>query len=201
MSKKWNLKEIILMSILGVVFGVIYLLFFFVGQGITTLLTPLGLGPLGYEFIFGIWFIVSIIAAYIIRKPGVALTAEVIAAVVEVLMGTTAGPTLILSGFIQGLGAELAFALTGWRKYTLPVLMFSGVTAACVSFCYHLYASGIIALESWIIIASLIIRIISGAILAGILGKWIGDQLAKTGVLRGYALGKEIRDNRESKAV
>lgn len=106
MSKKWNLKEIILMSILGVVFGIIYLLFFFVGQGITTLLTPLGLGPLGYEFIFGIWFIVSIIAAYIIRKPGVALTAEVIAAVVEVLMGTTAGPTLILSGFIQGLGAS-----------------------------------------------------------------------------------------------
>ncbi|MBC5637389.1 ECF transporter S component [Ornithinibacillus sp. BX22] len=201
MSKKWNLKEIILMSILGVVFGIIYLLFFFVGQGITTLLTPLGLGPLGYEFIFGIWFIVSIIAAYIIRKPGVALTAEVIAAVVEVLMGTTAGPTLILSGFIQGLGAELAFALTGWRKYTLPVLMLSGVTAACVSFGYHLYASGIIALESWIIIASLIIRIISGAILAGILGKWIGDQLAKTGVLRGYALGKELREKRESQAI
>ncbi|MEN2465125.1 ECF transporter S component [Ornithinibacillus sp. FSL M8-0202] len=201
MSKKWNLKEIILMSILGVVFGIIYLLFFFVGQGITTLLTPLGLGPLGYEFIFGIWFIVSIIAAYIIRKPGVALTAEVIAAVVEVLMGTTAGPTLILSGFIQGLGAELAFALTGWRKYTLPVLMLSGVTAACVSFGYHLFASGIIALESWIIIASLIIRIISGAILAGILGKWIGDQLAKTGVLRGYALGKELREKRESKVV
>lgn len=79
--------------------------------------------------------------------------------------------------------------------------MLSGVTAACVSFGYHLFASGIIALESWIIIASLIIRIISGLILAGILGKWIGDQLAKTGVLRGYALGKELREKRESKVV
>ncbi|MEN2767419.1 ECF transporter S component [Ornithinibacillus xuwenensis] len=201
MTKHWKLKEIVLMSILGVVFGVIYLLFFFVGQGITTFLTPFGLGPLGYEFIFGIWFIVSILAAYIIRKPGIAFTAEVIAAVVEVLIGSTAGPTLILTGMIQGAGAELAFAITKWRNYTLPILILSGMLAASVSFIYHLYASGIIAMGAWIILASLIIRIISGALLAGILGKWLGDQLAKTGVLRGYALGKELQKKREHPAA
>ncbi|WP_047982249.1 ECF transporter S component [Ornithinibacillus contaminans] len=201
MTNHWKLKEIILMSILGVAFGVIYLLFFFVGQALTTFLTPFGLGPLGYEFIFGIWFIVSILAAYIIRKPGVALMAEVIAAIVEVLIGSSAGPSLIISGMIQGAGAEFVFALTKWRNYRLPVLMLSGVSAAIFSFVWGIYISGIFALEPWIIITSLAIRIVSGALLAGLLGKWLGDQLAKTGVLRGYAIGKELQQRRGERAA
>lgn len=201
MTKQWKLKEIVLMSILGVVFGIIYLAFFLIGQGIQNILVPFGLAPFGYEIIFGIWFIVSIITAYIIRKPGVAFTAEVIAGITEVLLGTTAGPALILSAAVQGVGAELAFALTRWKDYRLRVLIFSGITAALISFAWHLFSSGIIALAPWLIIATLIVRVVSGALLAGVLGKWISDQLAKTGVLRGYALGKELQKRRETGAA
>lgn len=201
MTKHWKLKEIVLMSILGVVFGIIYLAFFLVGQGIRNVLAPFGLAPFGYEIIFGIWFIVSIVAAYIIRKPGVAFTAELIAGVTEVLLGTAAGPGLILAAAIQGLGAEFAFAITKWKDYRLRILILSGVFAAVFSFTWNLFSSGNIALAPALLVAMLAVRIISGALLAGVLGKWLSDKLAKTGVLRGYALGKEIQKKREKDAA
>lgn len=201
MTKHWKLKEIVLMSILGVVFGIIYLAFFLVGQGIRNVLAPFGLAPFGYEIIFGIWFIVSIVAAYIIRKPGVAFTAELIAGVTEVLLGTAAGPGLILAAAIQGFGAEFAFAITKWKDYRLRILILSGVFAAVFSFTWNLFSSGNIALAPALLIAMLAVRIISGALLAGVLGKWLSDKLAKTGVLRGYALGKEIQKKREKDAA
>lgn len=201
MTKHWKLKEIVLMSILGVVFGIIYLAFLLVGQGIRNILAPFGLAPFGYEIIFGIWFIVSIVAAYIIRKPGVAFTAELIAGVTEVLLGTAAGPGLILAAAIQGLGAEFAFAITKWKDYRLRILILSGVFAAVFSFTWNLFSSGNIALAPALLIAMLAVRIISGALLAGVLGKWLSDKLAKTGVLRGYALGKEIQKKREKDAA
>lgn len=201
MTNQWKLKEIVLMAVLGVVFGIIYLGFFLVGQGFRNVLAPFGLGQFGYEIIFGIWFIVSIIAAYIIRKPGVAFTSELIAGVVQVLLGTTAGPQLILSAAIQGAGAELAFALTRWKDYRLRILVFAGMGAAIFSFVWNLYSAGNIALAPWLLTSMLVVRLISGALLAGVLGKWMSDQLAKTGVLRGYALGKERRKQREKGAI
>src|SRR5690606_40273299 len=201
MTKHWKLKEIVLMSILGVVFGIIYLAFFLIGQGIRNILAPFVLASFGYEIIFGIWFIVSIIAAYIIRKPGAALTAEAIAGITEVLLGTAAGPGLILSAAVQGAGAELAFALTRWKDYRLRVLVLSGMTAAVISFAWHLFYAGNIALAPGVIVATFAVRVFSGALLAGVLGKWISDQLAKTGVLRGYALGKELQKQREQGAA
>lgn len=198
MTKQWKLKEIVLMSILGVVFGIIYLGFFLVGQGLTNILAPFGLVPFGYEIIYGVWFIVSIIAAYIIRKPGAAFTSEVIAGITEILLGTTAGPALIVSAAIQGAAAEIPFALTKWKDYRLRVLVFAGISAAIISFIWHLFSAGLIALAPWLIVGTLIVRIISAALISGVLGKWLSDQLAKTGVLRGYALGKEMQKKRES---
>jgi energy-coupling factor transport system permease protein len=198
--KEWKLKEIVLMSVLGVVFAFIYLGFFFFGQGLRNVLTPFGLGPFGYEFIFGIWFIVSIIAAYIIRKRGAAFWSELIAGTVQVLIGSPAGPQLIISAAIQGLGAEAAFAATKWKNYTLPVLIAAGMSAALFSYAWGWFQSGLAALTPGLIIATLLVRLLSGALLAGVLGKWVSDQLAKTGVLRGYALGKESLKQRGRKA-
>jgi energy-coupling factor transport system permease protein len=200
MTNKWNLREIVLMAILGVVFAVIYLFFFTVGTGITNVLTPFGLGPFGYEVIFGIWFIVSIITAYIIRKPGAALISETIAGGVQVLLGSPAGPMLIVSAFIQGLGAEAAFAATKYRNYSTVVLVLAGIGPAVTSFIWGLFHSGYIALSFPLLSSMLIVRVISGALIAGLLGKWITERLADTGVLRSYALGKEWQTKREHKA-
>ena len=53
--------------------------------------------------------------------------------------------------------------------------------------------SGYAALATGYVLAMFIIRLISGALIAGLLGKALSDGLAKTGVLSSFALGKEYR--------
>ncbi|KAB7707035.1 thiamine permease [Bacillus aerolatus] len=185
---KWNLREIVVMSALAVVFAIVYLLFVQVGNVFAGLM-----GPIGYEPIFGIWFIVSIITAYIIRKPGAAFLSETIAAFIEVLIGNVNGPRLILSGMIQGLGAEAAFAATGWKRYSVWVLMAAGMGSSVFSFVWGYFVSGYAALSPQYVLAMFVIRLVSGAVLAGLLGKYVGDSLGRTGVLNGMALGKEMK--------
>lgn len=183
----WRLKEIIVMAVLSVVFGIVYLAFLPVGKLLVSFM-----GPIGYDFIFGIWFIVSIIAAYILRKPGAAFLSETIAATVEMLLGNAMGPIIIITGMIQGLGAETAFAATRYKRYSLWVLMLAGVGAAIFSFVWGYFRGGYAALSTPYVISMLIVRMISGAIISGLLGKAISDSLAKTGVLSSFALGKQI---------
>ncbi|KGX89662.1 ECF transporter S component [Pontibacillus marinus] len=193
----WKLKEIVVMSVLSVVFAVVYLAFLPVGKLLVGFF-----GPIGYDLIFGIWFIVSIIAAYIIRKPGAAFLSETIAATVEVLLGSAVGPMLIISGMIQGVGAEAAFAATRWKNYTTKVLVLAGMGSAVTSFIWNFYLSGYAALSTGYVTAMFGVRLVSGALLAGILGKMISDGLAKTGVLSGFALGKEVRSqNNEAQQI
>lgn len=185
MLNSWKLKEIVLMSLFGVVFGIVYLLFIHIGNiwaGV--------IGPIAYEWMFGIWFIVSIISMYIIRKPGAALFPETMAAAVEVMLGNAIGPRLILSGIIQGLGAEAAFAATRYKHFNLLVLMLAGIGSAVFSFIYGYFISGYAALDPSFVAWMFTLRVLSGAIIAGIGGKYIADALLATGSLRGYAISR-----------
>lgn len=58
-------------------------------------------GAVTMDVVMGFWFIVSIIAAAIIRKPGAALVSEVMAAAVQILLGSPAGLMLLLTGLVQ----------------------------------------------------------------------------------------------------
>ena len=55
------------------------------------------------------------------RKPGAALLAEMVAAVLSMLLGSQWGWGTAISGLMQGGGVELAFLLTRYRRFTLPV--------------------------------------------------------------------------------
>src|SRR5690606_21880458 len=115
-SYAWTLREILIVVVLGAVFAVLYLSWvqvWLVAQAI--------FGSVTMDVVMGFWFIVSIIAAAIIRKPGAALAAEVLAAAVEIMLGSPSGLMLLVSGAIQGAGAEAVFAATRWRNYSLPV--------------------------------------------------------------------------------
>ncbi|MCM3711392.1 ECF transporter S component [Sporosarcina luteola] len=183
MLKSWKLKEVVLMSLFSVVFGIVYLLFLHVGN-----IWAGFIGPVAYEWIFGIWFIVSIICMYIIRKPGAAVISETIAAAIEVLLGNAVGPRLILAGIIQGLGAEAAFAATRYRRFDIWVLMLAGVGASVFSFIYGYFLGGFTVFSTGYVLLMLGIRIASGAVIAGIGGKAVVDGLLATGSLRGYPI-------------
>lgn len=193
--KNWKLRDIIVLSSLSVVFAVVYVLFLQVGNVLVGFM-----GPMGYEVIFGIWFIVSVISAYILQRPGAALLSETVAGCVELLIGNTAGPVLILSAFIQGLGAEAVFAALRYRSYSAPALMAAGVGAAVFSFAWGFIHSGFAALSPGLLLAMFVTRVISAALLAGLLGKWIADALAKTGALRSFPIAKTSRGRLGSKA-
>lgn len=188
MLKSWKLKEVVLMSLFSVVFGIIYLLFLHAGN-----IWAGFIGPIAYEWIFGIWFIVSIICMYIIRKPGAAVISETIAAAVEVLLGNAVGPRLILAGVIQGLGAEAAFAATGYKKFTIWVLMLAGVGASIFSFVYGYFMGGFTVFSTGYVLLMLGLRIMSGALIAGVGGKAVVDGLLATGSLRGYAITRTAK--------
>ncbi|MCM3639121.1 ECF transporter S component [Sporosarcina luteola] len=183
MLKSWKLKEVVLMSLFSVVFGIVYLLFLHVGN-----IWAGFIGPIAYEWIFGIWFIVSIICMYIIRKPGAAVISETIAAAIEVLLGNAVGPRLILAGIIQGLGAEAAFAATRYRRFDIWVLMLAGVGASVFSFIYGYFLGGFTVFSTGYVLLMLGIRIASGAVIAGIGGKAVVDGLLAKGSLRGYPI-------------
>lgn len=190
--KSWKVKEIVIMSVISIVFAIVYLVFTHFGNVLAGMF-----GPIAYEPIYGIWFIVSVIAAYIIRKPGAALVSEVIAALVECLLGNPSGPMVIVIGVVQGLGAEAVFLATRWKAYSLPVLLLAGMGSSVASFIYDLFVSGYAAYSPGYLLIMLVIRLVSGAVLAGLLGKAVSDSLAYMGVLNGMALGKELKKKRK----
>jgi energy-coupling factor transport system permease protein len=185
---KWTLREILICAVLGAVFGVLYLAWVQVW-----LITQAIFGAVTMDVVMGFWFIVSIIAAAIIRKPGAALFSEVLAAAVQVLLGSPAGLLLLVTGFIQGAGAEAVFAARKWRDYRLPVLMAAGVGAAIFSFVYTWIRFDYGALAPGLLIVMFVLRCLSGALLGGLLGHWVTEALYKTGVLSGLPIDRARR--------
>ena len=182
-ARKWTQRDIVIVAALGVTFAVLYL-----GWVQLWLVAQAAIGPLALDALFGFWCVVSVIAAYIIRKPFAALTAEVIAAAAESLAGNPAGLVLLLTGVVQGAGAEVPFALTGWRNYRLPVLLASGASAAVFSFIYTWVRFSYGTLNPSLLIAMFVLRVISGMVLTGWLGRRIAEALYRTGVLQGLGI-------------
>ena len=78
MDMKWKLKDILMVAIVGVLFSFLFLGADYVGAALTAALTPMGLGALGYQFIYGIWFMAATFATYVIQKRGVGIIAEML---------------------------------------------------------------------------------------------------------------------------
>ncbi|MBN6189095.1 ECF transporter S component [Aneurinibacillus sp. BA2021] len=187
----WKMREVVLTVVLSIACGVLYL-------GWSTLWLPISalVGPVGAEFMFGVWVVASPLVAFIVRKPGAALTAELAAAAVEVFTGSHFGLSSLLIGFAQGLGAELAFFLFRYKKYNLGTLMLSGALAAVGSLAYSLVANGFGYYTPGVLAATCILRILSGMLLGGLLGKVLAESLAKTGTLGQYEIMRQRRGQR-----
>ncbi len=187
--KAWKLKDVIMMAILGVVFAAVYMAVFQGGLALSTALTPFGLASFGFEIIYGVWFMAATLAAYIIRKPGAAMITEMLASAIELLMGNSGGLTVVLTGFIQGLGAEAVFAAFRYRKWDTVSMILAGIASAILIFCYELYYLNYITLSPALLAGQLAVRFMSAAVFSGIICRLAGDALAKTGVVRNYAIG------------
>ena len=89
---RWTLRETLVVAVFGAAFAVLYLAWVQVW-----LVSQAAFGPVTMDVFMGFWFSASIVAAAIIRKPGVALMAEVLAAGIEILLGSPAGLGLLIA--------------------------------------------------------------------------------------------------------
>lgn len=185
---RWRVVDIVVASVIAVACAAVFLLWNVGYQGPSTLLTPLLPGIQG--LLAGPWLIAGVLGGLIIRKPGAAIYTETVAAVISALVGNQWGPLTIVSGVVQGLGAELVFLLFLYGVWRLPVAMLAGAGAglACGINDRVLWYPGADTLFTSVYISS---TTISGAVIAG-LGAWlITRALARTGALSRFAAGRE----------
>jgi energy-coupling factor transport system substrate-specific component len=186
---RWRVVDIVVASVIAVACAVIFLLWNVGYELPSTFLTPLLPGVQG--LLAGPWLIAGVLGGLVIRKPGAALYTELVAAVISALVGNAWGPLTIVSGLVQGLGAELIFLLFLYGVWRLPVAMLAGAGAglACGINDRILWYAGADTLFTTVYIVS---TTVSGAVIAG-LGAWlIARGLAATGALSRFAAGREV---------
>jgi energy-coupling factor transport system substrate-specific component len=123
-AEAWRTRDIVVAAMIGVVFGVVFTAW-------NTLYAGLGWVPIPFaDVVYGMWLVPAILAPIVIRKPGAALFAEMVAAGVSAFLGSQWGPDTLLSGFVQGAAAELVFAFAGYRRWSLPILAVAAVASA-----------------------------------------------------------------------
>ncbi|QPK84261.1 ECF transporter S component [Corynebacterium qintianiae] len=186
---QWRVIDIVTAAVLGVACGLIFWVWNSVGYaGFTAMdaLTP-GLGGL----FNGVWFIGGIIGALVIRKPGAAIFVEVLAASVSAALGSQWGIETIYSGLAQGLGAELVFAAFAYRRFSLTVSILAGVGAGIGAFILELVTEAHLAMSLTFNAIYLACTVLSGAVLAGVLGWMLVRALAQTGALDRFGPGRE----------
>ncbi|MGK9221598.1 MULTISPECIES: ECF transporter S component [unclassified Microbacterium] len=185
----WRVVDIVVASVIGVACAVVFLVWNIAYELPSTLLSPLlpGLGGL----VAGPWLIAGVIGGLVVRKPGAALYTELLAAVISALVGNQWGPLTIVSGLVQGLGAEIVLAIFLYRAFGPVVATLAGAAAglACgINDIVNWYAGADAAFTA-IYIAS---TTLSGAVIAGLGGWAIVRALAATGALSRFAAGRDV---------
>ena len=184
---RFRTVDLLVTVTIGAAFGVAFL-----GYGqLYTLIGPLTTAFKPAEGLLGgIWFLPAILAALIVRKPGAALLAEMIAAVLSMLLGSQWGWGTAISGLMQGGGVELAFLAFRYRRFTLPVAMLGGMLSALLEWGWEKFAY--YQEMSWTFsFAMLGFFLLSGALLCGVLGWAASRALAATGALDAMPAGRE----------
>ena len=127
LETRWRTRDIVVTAVIGVAFGVV-----FWAWGLAWAPIEAALGPARFLF-YAVWLIPAVLTPLIVRKPGAAVFAEMLAAAVSTLIGSQWGPDTLLSGFVQGAAAELVFAFTLYWVWTFPALALAAIASAAAA--------------------------------------------------------------------
>lgn len=189
---RWRVVDIVVASVIGVATGLVFLFWNNVGYAwfsAADAVTP-GLGGVAV----GIWLIGGVLGGLIIRKPGAALYVELLAAIVSALIGNQWGIETIYAGIAQGLGAELIFAAFGYRRFGVLQAALAGAAAGAAAWTLELFTSANLQKSAEFLGLYFAMVVISGAVLAGILGWIVVRALAATGALNRFAVGRDVTE-------
>ncbi len=188
--RRWTTRDIVVGSVLAVVSG-----FLFWGWGLLWSAVILPLIPFPFHYLLaGIWMLAGVLVPYVIRRPGAALLGELVAAFISMLPGNQWGVSTVLSGLVQGAGAELVFGAGKWRRYATPMLMAAGAVSGLCAIIFESYWYGywhMYSTESILVAAAFMV--VSGMVLGGLLSKVLADSLTRAGVFTGLAIARARR--------
>ncbi|MGM0803642.1 MAG: ECF transporter S component [Bacillota bacterium] len=176
MQKGLKLTDILVTIVISIAFGILYKIW----------------GPLYYavkpfglhidQLIYGMWFMAATVAFLIIRKPGVALLAEIAASSGEFLMGSEFGLEVLLYGIIQGLFAEFILFAFRYKRFDLFVISLAAFSSCAGSLIMDFYKGYIGDLSTWNLTLFIVFRIIGSILFTGLFAISIAKALEATGV-------------------
>ena len=180
---RWRTRDIVVAAVIGVAFGVVFWVWNLWWDG--PINAVFSFAPPLRDLAYAIWLLPAVFAPLVVRKPGAALFAEMVAAGVSAILGSQWGVDTLLSGFVQGAAAELVFAFTLYRSWSYPVLAIAAVASAAAAWVHDwaLYYADVdlnVQLVRGLLMAiSAIVLVAGGSIL-------LHRSLKSTGVLEGF---------------
>jgi energy-coupling factor transport system permease protein len=186
----WRIVDIVVAAVVAVAFGIVFLAWNALYAATGPLFAAL---PPAQAVMYGIWLLPGVLVGLIVRRPGAAFFGGLVSAAVSVLLGSPYGADALISGALQGGGAELGFAIGLYRRWNLPFAVLAGVLAGLAAAVHDIAIyypdTGV---DFWAVYAGA--TLLSGALLAG-LGAWLLLRaLVATGVLGEFAVGREQRE-------
>ena len=185
-ATRWRTRDIVVTAIIGVAFGVVFWAWGLAWSGLDPLFS---LAPWAKDLLYAVWLVPAVLAPLIVRKPGAAVFAEMVAAGVSTLIGSVWGPDTLLSGFVQGAAAELVFAFTLYRNWSFPILAAAAVASAAGAWIHDwaIYYTGVSLevqlLRGLAMAISAVVITAGGSVL-------IVRALREAGVLEGFPAGR-----------
>ena len=182
----WNFdystRDIVIIAVIAAIAGVVN-----TGTSTVWTLANSSMGPLGGALLQGAFMWAYILAAWLVRKPGAALAVGIIEVAVEVLLGNPTGIASLGWGVTQGLGIEIVLALVNYRKFDLITAICAGAAASQLGTVWTAILFGwdpAFAGDVWLAVP---VNLISGAILSGVIGHYLAQAIARTGLVRAAA--------------
>jgi energy-coupling factor transport system substrate-specific component len=179
----WRTRDIVVAAVIGVAFAVVFWAWGLVWNGPLAVLAAFALPvrDLGYA----VWLIPAVLAPLIIRKPGAALFAEMVAAGLSAILGTVWGPEVLLAGFVQGAAAEIVFGFTLYRIWSFPVLAVAAVASAAAAWILD-YVVYYAAIDTTVQLVRLVFMAISAVVIVAGGSVALYRSLRTAGVLEGF---------------
>lgn len=184
--KSISIFEIVLTAVVAVALGVAFWGWTFVYEVFKPFLKLYGLS----YFTAGFWIFSSVFLSQIIRKPGIAIAASVIAAFVEGIL-THWGLMAMVWGLVQGIGAEVVFLFFAYKKWNLKILVLASVVSALFSYTLDFYIYEYKNLSLNFNLIQVLSFMISSAFLAGYLSSNVSERLIRLGLLDQFLIASE----------
>ncbi|MGO1346735.1 MAG: ECF transporter S component [Bifidobacterium psychraerophilum] len=190
---QWRPMDIAVSAAIGVACGLVFWGFNYISAWLFPMMAAIlpGLGSLFHA----VWYFSGPLALLIIRKPGAAIFVNLVGSAVEMLLGNQFSFGFVfVSAALQGLFAEIAFAIFLYKRWTLGVATLSGFLVAIEYGFYLLFFQyqGVALLSPRGII-HMICEIIGGVLIGGVMSWYLYLAIAKTGALDKFASGRAVR--------